>query len=186
MEQIEPIDQIKRYIEFVVLIALVLIYGWATYQRNFVWKDDFSLWGDCAKKSPLKSRGHHNLGLELYKKGDYTQTIAEFKEAIRLDPQNPEPHYNIGVAYQRMGQCNFAIAEYEKFMGFKQKYQKALYCTSLGPFFTEAHNNLGVCYFMNGDIDKAIKEFKEALRLNPNHTNALYNLGVVTRKRGTD
>jgi hypothetical protein len=32
------------YIELVVLVALVPTYGWATYQRNLVWKDDLSLW----------------------------------------------------------------------------------------------------------------------------------------------
>jgi tetratricopeptide (TPR) repeat protein len=172
-----------RCIELVVLIIVVVTYGWATYQRNLLWKDDFILWSDVVKKSPLKARVHLNMGVVLYRKGAYTQAIAEFKENIRLDPDNPEANYYLGVAYQRIGLYDLAIKEYNNLLSITKKYPKAIYCIPLNfHYFVEAHNNLGVCYFMKGDIDKAIEEFRSALRLNPHHADALHNLGIMIKK----
>jgi len=171
------------WIELVVLVGLVFLYGWATYERNFVWETGYSLWLDVTRKSPLKARPHQNLGVGFYNKGEYSQAIAEFKEAIYLDPYNPEPHYKLGVVYQRIGLFNLAISEYDKFLGFEQKHPRASYSSYLDTYVAKAYNNLGVCYFNKGEIDKAIEEFKKALRQDPYLSDALYNLGIATKKR---
>ena len=61
------------YVEFLVLVSLVLLFATATYQRNLIWKDDLSLWSDVVKKSPTKvlsSKDEWNLML----KGTKTKT----------------------------------------------------------------------------------------------------------------
>jgi len=41
---------------------------------------------------------HHRLGSALYAKGQYDAAIAEFKEAIRLNPDFAEAHNDLGSA----------------------------------------------------------------------------------------
>jgi len=49
----------KRYlIEILIIVIISASYGFAAYQRNFVWKDDLSLWSDGVKKSAGKARPH--------------------------------------------------------------------------------------------------------------------------------
>ena len=56
---------LTRYIELAVLMGFVMVSGIVAHQRNFVWKDDFSLWSDAVKKSPNKARPHDYMGIAL-------------------------------------------------------------------------------------------------------------------------
>jgi len=64
-----------RWIELIVVITLVLIYGWATHQRNFVWKDDMTLYLDVVEKSPSKSRAYSSLQVAFMSQGQYREAI---------------------------------------------------------------------------------------------------------------
>ena len=71
-----------------MLITLLLLCGWATYQRNFTWKDDFTLWSDVAKKSPEKYRTHNNLGFAYSNiKEQYNLALLEYHRALRINPR---------------------------------------------------------------------------------------------------
>ncbi len=168
-------NQIRRYIEFIVLIVLLLIYGGATYQRNFIWKDEVIFWSDVVKKSPYKARPYNNLGRAYLSKKAFYQAIPFLKEALRLNPYFSYAHYNLGIAYQGIGLYDKAIAE----------YKKALYDIRQ-PYFAEVHNNLGVCYFNKGWIEMAIKEFEQALNINPEFSDARFNLGLAFKSNGLD
>jgi Flp pilus assembly protein TadD len=43
------------------------------------------------------------VGLEKLKAGDRAAAIAQFREAVRLAPDNPQAHYHLGLALQRSG-----------------------------------------------------------------------------------
>jgi len=125
----------KRYlIEIIVIVIILASYGVAAYQRNFVWKDDFSLWSDAVKKSSNKARPYNNLGRAHLVEKKFLQAIPFLKTALRHNPYFSYAHYNLGIAYQGIRQYDNAIAE----------YKKALHGTRQ-PYFAEVHNNLGVC-----------------------------------------
>ena len=63
-------------------------------------------------------------------KGQLDEAIAEYKQAITLDPKFALAHYNLGIALRAKGQVEAAIAE------FKQAIR-------LDPKLALAHNNLG-------------------------------------------
>lgn len=161
------------WIELVVLIIVLLLYGLATYQRNFIWKDDFSLWSDVVKKSPEKARPYNNLGRAYLANKTFQQAVPFLEEALRLNPYFSYAHYNLGIAYQGTGLCEKAIPE----------YQKALYGTRQ-PYFADIHNNMGVCYFTEGRTDRAIEEFKQSIEINPYFSDAYFNLGIAYRSKG--
>jgi tetratricopeptide (TPR) repeat protein len=167
------LNQIRRYIEFIVLIVLLLIYGGATYQRNFIWKDEVIFWSDVVKKSPYKARPYNNLGRAYLSKKAFYQAIPFLKEALRLNPYFSYAHYNLGIAYQDIGLYDEAITEYKNTLfGTRQTY------------FAKVHNNLGVCYFIKGWTDMAIEEFNKTLSINPDFADARFNLDVAYRAKG--
>ena len=47
-------------------------------------------------------------------KGDLDGAIAEYREALRLNPNDDEAHFNLGVALGKKGDWDGAIAEYRE------------------------------------------------------------------------
>jgi protein O-mannosyl-transferase len=82
-------------------LALVLLLGSFTYQRNLLYRDEVSLWSDTVHKSPNKARPHNNLGHAYAMQGDWDRAIEEFRIAARLDPDYALARKNLRDAYLR-------------------------------------------------------------------------------------
>jgi tetratricopeptide (TPR) repeat protein len=93
--------------------------GYATFQRNKVWKTEETLWRDVTVKSPNNGRGLMNYGNTLMAKGDYTGALDYFHRAQRFTPQYSVLFINLAVAEDATKQD--AIAEQH----FKQALQLA-------------------------------------------------------------
>jgi tetratricopeptide (TPR) repeat protein len=70
-----------------------------------------------------------NRGSTLLDRQEYESAIADFTEAIRLDPNNAAAYNNRGVAYYYKGDIDKAIAGYEAAL-------------RIDPNYTLARNNL--------------------------------------------
>jgi tetratricopeptide (TPR) repeat protein len=136
-----------------------------------------------------------------YAKQDYDRAIADYTEAIRLNPNDAFAFCARGNAYYT-GKKDYdrAIADYSEAVRFKpnfdlayfnrgnayqngkQDYDRAIadYTEALrhNPNYASAYNNRGYAY-QNGkkDYDRAIADYTEAVRLNPNHAGAYYGRG---------
>jgi lipoprotein NlpI len=64
--------------------------------------------GETAKDSAV---AHHERGLSYKSKGNFDRAIADFSEAIRLDPNYAEVYYLRGVTYGNKGDLDRAIAD---------------------------------------------------------------------------
>jgi hypothetical protein len=78
----------KAALAALVLMPLALAY--AAYERNKVWMTDVSLWEDVVRKSPLKTKGHFNLGLIYLRKGLIDNAEREFGTVLELNPRDLE------------------------------------------------------------------------------------------------
>lgn len=165
MKPIGPM-KLNLYIEFLVLTALVSVFGLATYQRNSVWCDNLLLWRDVVNKSVRKARTHNNFGTDLVNKGLLGKAIAEFKKSISLECRQVEPRVNLASAYGSMGMTDKAIAEFKRIL-------------DLVPDNADIHYNLGVAYSSRGMYWEAIKEFEETLRINPHDHHARQRLQQI-------
>jgi tetratricopeptide (TPR) repeat protein len=186
-------------VELLVIVAILLLSGWTTYQRNFIWKDEFTLWSDAVKKSPDKARPHNQLGVALTDNGKYNEAIAEITHAIAINP-DPKRYVALGNAYREKGLLDLTLAQYFKALSLKPdffevyvnignvyvkkgltdlaiaEYKKTL---TLRPFCVEAYINLASAYGLKGLYNNAIYYLGKALEIDPFNPDAHYNLGVT-------
>jgi tetratricopeptide (TPR) repeat protein len=101
---------------------------------------------------------------ELAAKGQDEAAIAEWKEALELDPGDAKAHNNLGVLLLRKGRLEEGIAH----------FQKAL---EVNPEYGEALNNVGIALLKEGKSEEAIKHFQKALEVNPLHAQLYLSLG---------
>jgi tetratricopeptide (TPR) repeat protein len=143
----------------------------ATYQRNFIWKDGFTIWTDVINKSPEKARAHLNLGIAYRDRQRFEEAFQEHQIALKLKPNYIDAHISLGLIYQNQGRLEEAIRELQ--MALKLK-----------PDLAEAHINLGLIYQNQGRLEEAIRELQIALKLKPDLAEAHINLGLVYQNQG--
>jgi len=141
-----------RWIEQLVFVSLILVFGFATYQRNLIWKDDLTLWSDNVKKSPAKARVYDYSGLAYQKAGDLDNAILQYRKSLSLYPFYADAHNNIGIAYFDKGLLDNAITHFK-------------HAIEIDPSHADAHYNLGVAYGEKGLIDQAYGEMNKGIAL---------------------
>ena len=154
-----------------ILCAVAILFSVWSYERNGVWHDDMTLWEDCAKKSPKKARPQTNLGVALYQRGNISEAMNRYYEALRLDPNYIDAHNNLGIVLRRQGKLEEAM---DHFSAVLRK----------DPGYREAHNNLANTLSSLGRLEEAINHYTKAIGIDPNDAIAHYNLANTFGKLG--
>jgi len=136
----------------IVLLGIIACSSLLTYQRNFVWKDEFTLWDDAVHKSPKKARVYYNRGYALVRKGLIDQAFADLNKAIELKPDYDSVYYARGSLYTKKGLFDKALMDFNK-------------AAEIMPNFSEVYNNRAVIYFLKKEYDKCWQDVKKAQSL---------------------
>jgi tetratricopeptide (TPR) repeat protein len=105
------------------------------------------------------------------KLGDLAGAIADYEQALALNPQHAAAYYNRGTARQDQGDLARAIADYEQ-------------AIALNPQYAAAYNNRGTARQDQGDLARAIADYTQAFTLNPQDAAAYYNRGTARQDQG--
>ena len=95
---------------------------------------------------------HTNAGVALHEDRQYERAIAEYDEAIRLDPAIALAYYNRGVAYASLQEFERAVADYDASI-------------RVDPQREEAFNGRAVAYDALGEQALSAEDYQEAARL---------------------
>jgi tetratricopeptide (TPR) repeat protein len=188
----------EKYFKIAVIILLIIatVNTVLTYQRNKVWKNDYTLWADCANKSPNKARPNNNFCHALFMQGKSEEAINYCNKAISLYPGLTEAYNNKGLAYDKLKQYDQSIENYNKAIQLDpryasaynnrgmsyhslKKYQQAIEdynkALSLQPDFAYVYSNRGSAYFMLGQYENAIEDYDKAIQRQPDYASAYKN-----------
>lgn len=94
------------------IVAVITAYTVGTVQRNFVWKEPYTIWQDTLSKDPDHVIALNSFGTETARKGNLDDAIEYYKRALELDPENTKVHNNIGVAYAKKGMLDEAVSSF--------------------------------------------------------------------------
>jgi tetratricopeptide (TPR) repeat protein len=101
----------------------------------------------------------------------YDRAIADFTEAIKLDPNSSIAYQERGDTYYYKGDNDQAIADYNQ-------------AIKLSPNVASTYNSRGDTYRAKGDHDRAIADYNQAIRLDPNDAAAYVNRGGTYSDKG--
>ena len=113
---------------------------------------------------------YNNRGLAYFHRGDYDLAIADYSQAIRLDPKDAYSHNNRGSAYRAKGDYDRAIADYDQSIQLDPKERAHYY-------------NRGLAYSDKGDYDLAIADYNQAIQLDPKFATATRTAVSFTTSR---
>ena len=98
--------------------------------------------------------------------GESGLAIADYTEAIKLNPDFAEAYNNRGSVFMELGGYARAVSDFDRAIAIK-------------PEFVEAYNNRGGAHRLLGDYDAAVVDYAEAARLMPNDPNPHKELGII-------
>jgi uncharacterized caspase-like protein/Tfp pilus assembly protein PilF len=104
---------------------------------------------------------------------DITGAIADYDEAIRLDPKLARAFWGRGISYTWKDDDTRAIADFDEAIRLNPKLA--------GVFFER-----GKAHARKGDDARAIADLDEALRIDPKFTGAFFERGKAHARKGDD
>lgn len=161
----------SKHMLLITLIIVVILYSYSTYERNKVWKDEYTLWTNVIERYPDSARAHTNLGIAYADRELFKDAAIEYLKAIEIDSRYVLAYFNLGNVYTVTSNTEDAI----------KTYKKAL---MIDPEFSSAHFYLGRIYEKLSLYREAIKEFKATVRIEPKETNAHLALGRIYLELG--
>lgn len=81
-----------------------------------------ALWGQA---TPRTDNDYNERGVRYYDNGDDDRAIADYTQAIRLNPNDAAAYYNLGLAYAAKGDPGRAIADIEAALRINPNYTTA-------------------------------------------------------------
>jgi eukaryotic-like serine/threonine-protein kinase len=121
---------------------------------------------------PDDSVTHVSLGRTYTEMGRVPDALAEYKEALRIDPRFVLAYANVGGTYlYQMGDVASALPVCQKIL-------------ELDPANAWAQDCLGLSYFAKGELPQAQAAFEKAVAANPQATISRYRLAHTHRLQG--
>ncbi len=168
-----------------LVFIVTAFYSIKTFTRNYVWKDEMTLFSADIKSGENCTQNLRHYGTEILrlavkekdpaKKTEYAnQAIDLFKKALVIHPKFAECLNQIGVTFQEV----FFIPDSAIYY-----YNKAI---EASPGLAFPSFNLGIVYQMTGNNEAASYYYNEAIKKNPSYLNAIKAKEDLKKSTGLD
>ncbi len=170
---------------FLVIGVITLLFALKTFDRNKVWKDNFTLFTTDVHVSQNSAKLRNAAGgaistaaneeTNIQKKNAMlNEAVGHLNEAIRIHPTYKNAFLIRGNCYNWLKQYDKAIADYNRALQLDSDYADAR--KNLGITYREAGEYFGK---EMGDLNKALNYLTKAYEMNPNDYATVRLMGVA-------
>jgi len=171
--------------------------AWINRSEVIPFSQALDFFNEELKRNPT-AKAYTIRGTIWVHKREYDKAIADYTEAIRLDPKNAKLHYMRGSAREDRSEYDQAISDFTEAIRLdpktehayygrgwdwliKKEYDKAIsdlnVAIRLDPKRKSTYFGRGRAWKAKGEYDKAISDFNEAIRLDPTTAAPWLNRG---------
>jgi serine/threonine protein kinase len=146
---------------------------------------------------------YFNRAIKYQNQGQLDQALADYNQALTLDPKNAAAYNNRGNIYCAQEQLELALSDYNTAITLAPKdaapyngraivydkqgksllalddYNRAL---QLNPRYAYAYEGRGNVHSNQGQLDLALADYQKALQFDPKNPQTYYNRGLVHQK----
>lgn len=150
--------RLASFILALVALAMFLV----SMERLVIMSQPLFLWDDAEKlvkgrtDLPGAYRIYYNRGTERAGLGLLDPAIADYKQAIVLNPNFSESYSNLGAAYAQQDDFDHAIQSFQMAIEVARRGDKT---------YAQAQGNLGTAYFKKGDWKNSVAAFNQAIEI---------------------
>lgn len=194
------LEKQKSALRDMLLVVLVVVLGFLTWQQSLVWKNGITLFTNCVNKTPQASLCQCNLAYSELLDYKFERSIYHYSEALKYDSSTVEAYNGRGQAYFQLKKIPEALADFEqaiqagivtpklflnraKCLVMLNRSTEALPDLSrsleLEPNAPEAYYFRGVVYEKGGAPDKAFQDYNHAIQLSPDYQDALLKRAIL-------
>jgi len=155
----------------VAALLVLILFSARTLVRNEDWQTSYSLWSKTVLDFPECARARTNLGLALEKQGRLKDAEFQYREALRIMPDDPFTLNNLGSLYLQLGKP-------KEGKPFLERAVKRV------PSYFQALNNLGCVECELGELVASKAHLERALEIRSNHLSSLVNLAMTLKRLG--
>ncbi len=105
-----------------------------------------------APSAPVMAVIHKHRGMAYFAKGNYENSLEDFKASVSFDPKAFRAYYYIGIVYNVMGDHKQAIENYNK-------------SAEINEFQSHVYYRRAISYFQLDDYEKALSDLDYAQNL---------------------
>ncbi|MBM3403606.1 MAG: tetratricopeptide repeat protein [Bacteroidetes bacterium] len=160
---------VKNIFFRISFIAIIILFAFLTFKHSRHYKDRLAFWTNAVETSPTHAFNFNNLGAMYFLDGDLVTAEKLFRQAIRINPEEPLANGNLGLVLMRTERP----AEAEKY------YLKEV---EINPLYDNVYYNLGLLYLNAGLTDQAIVLWEKTLQINPYYSDAYHGLAMIYEK----
>lgn len=159
-----------------LLIVLCVLIGLSTHLVvNCGDEDDPDICSAVIGFSPLRGSliafAYAGRGRIALRRGDFGRAIADFDEAIHLNPNRASLYRDRALARRQNGDLELAVADYDEAIAHDPKR-------------AAPYHQRGLALAAMGDLDRAILSYNTAIRLDPSDAQARLDRGLAFLARG--
>lgn len=120
-----------KYLVLFICSLLCIIYGMRTFERNYDWKDDKTLWSKTIIDNPYNALGYYSLGCVFLSEGKYSNAENYYKKCIEINPAHEKAYCNLGLIEYYNNRLHNAEKYFKKSLEINPNLKEALYNMSL-------------------------------------------------------
>lgn len=114
----------------------------------------------------MRTAAYFHRGNAWRAKKDYERAVADYGNAIRLNPDNVAAHYNRGNSYLDLGNWDQAIDSYDR-------------AIEINPTMPQFHSNRASAWLRKAEYGRAAEGYSNAIRVDPKEHRLYSNRGYA-------
>jgi tetratricopeptide (TPR) repeat protein len=150
------------------ILGILLV---CSYRQTGYWRDSESLWRHTLDCTVDNYTAHNNLGNALLDQGREGEATAQYQEAVRINPSDPDALANLAHLLLKQGHPAEAMASYGQAL-------------RINPASAPIHEHFGMDLYRLGRVGEAAGEFRKALQIDPDFADAHICLGNILLIQG--